>query len=293
MEQDPWLIPVQEGNGKPKKSEPAGEPPAELPELELPPGSEGFEYIPTSDPLVILYEICGEHWYWHMGEKVWMRSVTNITGSYPKGEGFYRWLARQGSLEKADEEKEAGGDRGTAVHSGIGSLLRGETLKRVEFPEEAWPHLRTFVNWYEDTRPTVLANEKVVYDLRRRIAGTLDLLIEVDGRIGVVDEKTAKYIYRSAEHQSNEYAVLLNNMQDEIRADFAGVLRTNSKHRRGYEYKVWDVCEKMHKVFVGMHFVQHDFDPRMEPQFPEQPPRELVLPQDDISEPSVSRSSEV
>ena len=95
MEHDPWLVPVQEGNGKPAKpqdSEPEranpDERPPEAPEQELPPGSDGFEYIPTSDSLVVLYEINGEHWYWHMGEKTWMRSVTNITGSYPKTRGL-------------------------------------------------------------------------------------------------------------------------------------------------------------------------------------------------------------
>ena len=236
-----------------------------------------MEGIKTSDENVLLYEVNDQHFYLHVPTKTWMRSVTSITGVYPKGIGFYRWLSSKGSLEAADQEKEAGGDRGTSVHSGISSLIAGEKIRQKDFPENAWPHLLAFKNWHDDHQPKYLANEVVVYDVRRRIAGTLDILAEINGKIGVIDEKTAKYIYRAAEHQSNEYAHLLNQMQGDTKVEFAAVLRTNSKHRRRYEYKQWDVSKKMHKVFVSMHFVAHDFDSTMEPTFPAEVPDTISL----------------
>jgi hypothetical protein len=85
-------------------------------------------------------------------------------------------------------------------------------------------------------------------------------------------------VYRSQEHQSNEYAWLFNQMKHDVKAQFAGVLRTNGKHRAGYEYKQWDVSERMHKIFVSMHFLEHDSDPTMQPTFAPPVPNELSLP---------------
>lgn len=115
---------------------------------DLPPGCPpGFPYIPTSDPNVLLFEVNDQHFYWIISARQWDTSVTKHTNVYPKGFGFYSWLSKQGSMENADQVKEAGADRGTAVHSGIASLLRGDALKRTEFTDEAWTHLITFVNW--------------------------------------------------------------------------------------------------------------------------------------------------
>jgi len=238
---------------------------------------EGADYIPTSDPDILLFEVNDAHWYFSLSKEVWCKSVTAITGMYPKGEGFMRWLARQGSLENADQEKEAGGDRGTALHSGAVSLHSGETIRRTEFAPEVWTHLVSLVNWHERYKPETIAVENVVYDLRRRIAGTLDYACLIDGVPTVVDFKSSKYIYEPAKIQSDQYGHLWNSMGREPKIEQVGVVRTATKHKAGFEFWCEKLSDRRKKLFSCLHWIQHDFDPTMEPSFPEPLPDTLSL----------------
>ena len=54
-------------------------------------------------------------------------AVTWITGHYPMGPEFYRWVAEKG-LSDAEAIKAAAGDRGSKVHQAISVLLNGGTV---------------------------------------------------------------------------------------------------------------------------------------------------------------------
>jgi hypothetical protein len=51
-------------------------------------------------------------------------SVTWIADHYPKGVGFYKWLANKG-WDEAEAIKSAAGDKGSKVHLAIADLIRG------------------------------------------------------------------------------------------------------------------------------------------------------------------------
>jgi hypothetical protein len=55
-------------------------------------------------------------------------SVTWIAGFWPKGVGFYKWLADKG-WDEAQAAKEAAGDNGSRVHLAIEKILRGEEFR--------------------------------------------------------------------------------------------------------------------------------------------------------------------
>src|SRR5436190_9224064 len=55
-------------------------------------------------------------------------SVTWICGFWPKGIGFYRWLAEKGWSE-AEAIKVAAGDKGSRVHLAIEMILKGEEFR--------------------------------------------------------------------------------------------------------------------------------------------------------------------
>lgn len=238
---------------------------------------EKADYIPTSDEEVRLYEVNDAHWYYHVSKEIWMKSVTAITGVYPKGYGFYAWLARQGSLENADQEKDAGGDRGSAFHSGAVEMQTGETIRQKDYPPDAWEHLISLKAWHDKYQPENIAIESVVYNLRRRVAGTLDYACYLDGVPTIIDYKTSKYIYESARIQSDQYGWLWNQLGREPKIEQVGVVRTGSKHKCGYEFWVEPISERRKKLFNCLHWIQHDFDPTMEPKFPKEPPKELSL----------------
>jgi hypothetical protein len=55
-------------------------------------------------------------------------SVTWITGHYPKGVQFYKWLAEHG-WDESQAIKQAAGDNGSKVHDAISAILRGEEVR--------------------------------------------------------------------------------------------------------------------------------------------------------------------
>jgi hypothetical protein len=59
-------------------------------------------------------------------------SVTWITGHYPKGVQFYKWLAEHG-WDESQAIKQAAGDNGSKVHDAISAILRGEEVRIVSF----------------------------------------------------------------------------------------------------------------------------------------------------------------
>jgi len=246
-------------------------------EGEIPGLPPNVSVIPTTEPDILLIEYGGRHWYWSISKEQWMWSVTHPLNSYPKGIGLTIWQIQQGSYENAQQALHDAAERGTAVHSGIADLLRGKTLTRREFTEEAWSYLPPFVNWYEDHKPEVFASEATVYDYRRRLAGTLDIGCTINGKPTVVDAKTSKNIYPTHQIQVNEYATMWNAMGLEPKIEQAAVLRLKSRHRRGYEFKIEDLSERRHKIFTCLHWIAHDADPSMEPTFTDPPPDELSL----------------
>src|SRR5437667_12391423 len=55
-------------------------------------------------------------------------SVTWIAGFWPKGVGFYKWLADKG-WDEAEAAKQAAGDKGSRVHLALERILNGEEFR--------------------------------------------------------------------------------------------------------------------------------------------------------------------
>ncbi len=177
------------------------------------------------------------------------------------------------------EELSKAAERGSKIHRGIELLLNDETLDRRDYTPEEFKHLMSFERWYCNTGPVIHAVEETVYDLRRRVAGTLDIRCTINGVHTVIDVKTSSGIFRPHLLQSNEYAWIFNcNHKNGRPVEQAAILRTNSKHKVGYEWKVWDVCEKTHKLFVCLHHIDFDLDSKLETKLPRDLPETLFIP---------------
>jgi len=246
-------------NGKPK---------------ELAPIPEGGFQISED---VIRYEVYGAHWYLHVPTREWMTSVTKPLRHFPKGPQYEEWHANQGGYQNVQRIMEEAGKRGRAVHSGIHSLLKGIPLKRREFDHESWTHLMSFKRWFEDVKPVIYTMEEVVYDTRRKIAGTLDIACELEGVPTILDVKTGKYLYDSNRIQVNEYAKLWEAMGNGPKIEQVALLRTGSKHKCGYEFWKDAVSEERHTVFRALQYVEKFIHPETEPRFGSKPPDELSI----------------
>src|SRR5882724_8254183 len=85
---------------------------------------------------IIQVTIADERWYikdainpaTKLPEFMYVPSVTWIAGHYPKGVGFYKWLADRG-WDEAQAVKVAAGNKGSKVHLAISASRRGEEVR--------------------------------------------------------------------------------------------------------------------------------------------------------------------
>ncbi len=160
-----------------------------------------------------------ERWYAktnQSGEVVYIPSVTWICEYYPKGIGFYKWLANKG-WDEAVALKEAAGDKGSKVHKAISLLLQGETIKynsmilnptsqkEEEITVEEYEIVMSFVGWYKDHHPEILGFDETVFASDNSYAGTLDLRYRIKDDFWLIDFKTAQDIWPSHELQVSAY----------------------------------------------------------------------------------------
>jgi hypothetical protein len=143
-------------------------------------------------------------------------SVTWIAGHYPKGVGFYKWLASKG-WDEAEEIKAAAGDKGSKVHQAIAVLLAGgtvemedsfenpRTLEQEPLTPSEYECLMSFADWFAETKPEVVDFEYTVWHEKFRYAGTVDLKCRIEGKVWIIDVKTSPEIWPSYEIQVSAY----------------------------------------------------------------------------------------
>lgn len=155
-------------------------------------------------------------------------SVTWIAGHYPKGIGFYKWLAEKG-WDESQAIKVAAGDKGSKVHEAISSILNGEEVRidskflnnssgRYEdLTLEEVDCIKSFVDW----KSTLESFEPLVWDFTvysdiNGYAGSIDLIAKVNGTMYLIDFKTSKEVWSEYELQVSAYRVAVENGENPI-----------------------------------------------------------------------------
>jgi ATP-dependent exoDNAse (exonuclease V) beta subunit len=107
---------------------------------------------------------------------------------------------------------------GTATHRAIELLLQGR-LDRDSLDPAVLPYFLAAEAWLVERKPFVVACEEAVADKSRRIKGTLDLRVRLDGEHLIVDFKTTapksarEPIHQSAFIQAEGYAELQGEVE--------------------------------------------------------------------------------
>jgi len=185
--------------------------------------------------------VCDERWYIKQtGEgNVFKPSVTWQAGSYPKGIGFYRWLAEKG-WDEAEAIKQDAGDKGSKVHSAIVDLIDGKevvgfesegkpaslyknptTEKEESLTLEEYECVMSFSDWWNQVKPKTITREIIVDQENHRddcemkklgspycsclYMGTVDWVGIIDNEIWLLDWKTSQSIWPSFELQVSSY----------------------------------------------------------------------------------------
>jgi hypothetical protein len=207
---------------------------------------------------IVQITVADERWYTKPGKDAEtgmpvytpVPSVTWICSFWPKGVGFYKWLADKG-WDEAEAAKQAAGDKGSRVHLAIEHILNGEefridtkvadksrsTEQDAAFSELSYEELlcvKSFLDWQRDTAADylieTLATEITVFSDINGFAGTIDWVVRLTPKpqgknplkLGgatpfVVDFKTSKQVWKEHELQVSAYRVALENGENPIR----------------------------------------------------------------------------
>lgn len=198
-----------------------------------------------------------ERWYCKQGEDPktklptydYVPSVTWVTGHYPKGIQFYQWLAKKG-WDESVAIRDAAASKGSAIHKGVEDLLAGEVVKMdSEYTDpktgeirplevEEYYGIMTFVDWYKDLcskhAVEVVASEITVWNDEDGYAGTVDLVLRIDGKLWVIDLKTGQHVWPEHTLQLSAYKRALDLAGTEI-ANLAVLQLGYKKNKRGWK----------------------------------------------------------
>ncbi len=209
-------------------------------------------------------------------------SITTVLSSYPKGSHFEDWLKKVGFASEHIVRK--AGEDGTEVHSLIERYLLGETLEFLDskgLPKinpDIWQMFLRFVEFWEIYNPTLIETEVHLFSDEYRVAGTCDLVCEINGEIWIIDFKTSNSLHTSQEIQIAVYGKCYEECFGK-KADRYGILWLKSSKRKANFEKMqgqgWEISESERSQEVNLEIfkaVKMLFDlenPNHKPQFTE------------------------
>lgn len=112
-------------------------------------------------------------------------SVTTVTGLQTR-EHIAKWRLRVGA-EEADRISKKACDRGTRIHSYCEDYLRGNIFEADMFDLEMFNSIKFLL----DDINNIHALEEPLYSHHLQVAGTVDCIAEFQGKLSVIDFKTA------------------------------------------------------------------------------------------------------
>ena len=208
-------------------------------------------------------------------------SITYVLSCYPKGKHFQEWLKKVGY--SADYIVKKAGEDGTQVHEMIEDYLNGKELNFLEngiplYDPNIWQMFLKFVDWWETHKPILLETEVHLFSDKIKVAGTCDLVCEIDGEVWIIDFKTSNNLQTTYELQTAIYAECYKECFNKM-ADRQGILWLKSSKRGPKEGKMqgkgWEMFEskRTHEENIDIFLtVKKLFDlenPKHKPYFTE------------------------
>jgi hypothetical protein len=112
-------------------------------------------------------------------------SVTTVTGLHT-AKGIAEWRKRVGN-EEANRISSRASSRGTRIHSNCESYLLGESFEPDMFDAEMFNSIKFLLDQVDN----IHALEDPLYSDHLQVAGTVDCIGEFQGKLSVIDFKTA------------------------------------------------------------------------------------------------------
>ena len=177
-------------------------------------------------------------------------SITYVLSYYPKGKHFEDWLKRVGY--NADYIVQKAGEEGTQVHEMIESYLNGEELNFLnssgypQYDPNIWQMFLKFVEWWEEYNPTLIETEVHLFSDELKVAGTCDLVCEIEDELWIIDFKTSNNLQTTYDLQTAIYGKCYEECFGK-KADRHGILWLKSSKRKPAKGKMqgkgWEMYE--------------------------------------------------
>jgi genome maintenance exonuclease 1 len=167
-------------------------------------------------------------WAERMGAEgaLWLEREGGLT--YPNGDEIpiseaIKEVRSQGL--GADAKRDAGGDRGNALHEAQRIYCETGTVPNVgDFDPEHRGYVSGYCAWLLRDEPEPIFTERVVGSVEHSYAGRVDMLAKIKGRIVLPDLKTAGRAYPEQHLQVGGYMGALAECSPEIEVDEGMIL---------------------------------------------------------------------
>jgi ATP-dependent exoDNAse (exonuclease V) beta subunit len=177
-------------------------------------------------------------------------SVTYVLSYYPKGKFFENWLKQVGF--SADYIVKKAAEEGTQVHELAEEYLNGTELNfldergRPQYNPDVWQMFLRFVEFWETHKPTLIETEVHIFSDKLKVAGTCDLIVEINGELWLLDLKTSNQLQTVYELQTAVYGQCYEECFGK-KIDRYGILWLKSSKRGSKKDKMqgkgWEVVE--------------------------------------------------
>jgi hypothetical protein len=172
-----------------------------------------LEYSDDSKQITI-----GDQRFYQRKAKTFYPSVTYVLSYFPKGKFFENWMKDVGHNSDIIARKAA--DEGTETHEAIEKFLNGEELIWIDEYGKAkynlivWQMILRFADFWNTIKPRLIATEQHIFSDEYKYAGTIDLVVEIEGKIWLLDIKTSNSLHTSYDLQLAAYAQAWNENFD-------------------------------------------------------------------------------
>lgn len=137
-------------------------------------------------------------------------SITYVLQVYPKGTFFEDWLKKVGYASEYIVKK--AGEEGTKVHEMIEDYLNDKEMNFLSpsgdplYDPNIWQMFLKFVDFWEEYNPILIETEVHLFSDKLKVAGTCDLVCEINGELWIIDFKTSNNLHTTHDLQVAVYA---------------------------------------------------------------------------------------
>jgi hypothetical protein len=240
----------------------------------------GANYLLDTDNMQITF--LDQRFYLNKDTGNYWPSATTILDAYPKGAAFFEWLKKHG--EDSDSIRDEAGKRGSHVHNLTERYDNGEEVTLfnadgfIDHKVSEWNMFEKYVEFRKAHDTNVIHNELALVSDELKFGGTLDRVMQVNGKLLLLDIKTSNYVSNHYWLQLAAYRQLLKTVT-KMEVEGVAILHLNAKTRTAgskgaiqgmgwqlltcYDEKEMD---KYWRLFVGTQALWNEENGSMKPK---------------------------